>query len=91
MKTLKKILSVILSAIVCLLNPCYVFADNFVQNGDNIIVIEENIPFEKAIILGDYDYFVAQHSDNYLAWASTYQNHWEEYESQGSTYGIIRP
>lgn len=53
MKTLKKILSVILSAIVCLLNPCYVFADNFVQNGDNIIVIEENIPFEKAIILND--------------------------------------
>lgn len=38
---------------------------------------------------GYYDYRVAQHSDNYLAWTSSDINHWEQYAGY-STYGIIR-
>lgn len=37
---------------------------------------------------GYYDYFVAQHSGNYLAWTSTEENDWEV--QSGCTYGIIR-
>lgn len=39
---------------------------------------------------GYYDYFVAQHSGNYLAWTSTGSNDWELQESEGNSYGIIR-
>lgn len=35
---------------------------------------------------GYYDYLIAQHSDNYIAWASTSVNNWENQ----SRYGIIR-
>ena len=38
---------------------------------------------------GYYDYRVAQHSDNYLAWTSSDINNWEQYAGY-STYGIIR-
>lgn len=40
---------------------------------------------------GYYDYFVAQHSANYRLWTSASDNHWEEKEAEGYTYGIIRP
>lgn len=40
---------------------------------------------------GYYDYLVAQHSDNYLDWASHDGNRWEEQENDGATYGIIYP
>lgn len=40
---------------------------------------------------GYYDYFVAQHTRNYLAWTSTSENGWEFEEGYGSTYGIIIP
>ena len=40
---------------------------------------------------GYYDYFVAQHSDDYLAWTSTDENGWENQESEGNRYGRIRP
>ena len=40
---------------------------------------------------GYYDYFVAQHSDDYLAWTSTDVNGWENQESEGNRYGRIRP
>lgn len=40
---------------------------------------------------GYYDYLVAQHSDNYLDWASHESNHWEEKGDEGATYGIIYP
>lgn len=38
---------------------------------------------------GYYDYRVAQHSDNYLAWTSSDTNGWEQVAGY-STYGIIR-
>lgn len=39
---------------------------------------------------GYYDYFVAQHSGNYLAWTSSDTNGWENDEAEGDKYGIIR-
>lgn len=39
---------------------------------------------------GYYDYLVAQHSSNYLLWTSAGDNHWEEKEAEGYTYGIVR-
>ena len=32
---------------------------------------------------GYYDYFVAQHSGNYLAWTSSDTNGWENDEAEG--------
>ena len=37
-----------------------------------------------------YDYKIAQHSKNYLAWVSSSTCGWEELEDQDYTYGIIR-
>lgn len=36
------------------------------------------------------DYKIAQHSDNYNAWASEEVNHWDEYEAKGARYGRVR-
>lgn len=36
------------------------------------------------------DYKIAQHSDNYNAWASEEVNHWDEYEAKGVRYGRVR-
>ena len=36
------------------------------------------------------DYKIAQHSDNYNAWASEEVNHWDEQEGDGARYGRVR-
>lgn len=37
-----------------------------------------------------YDYEVAQHTSDYVAWASEDANHWETLEDEGYKYGIVR-
>jgi len=39
---------------------------------------------------GYYDYLVAQHTSDYLAWATDDTNSWETYDGN-STYAVIRP
>ncbi|MEG0576879.1 MAG: hypothetical protein RR500_03395 [Bacilli bacterium] len=39
---------------------------------------------------GYYDYRVAQHTTNYVAWTSSSTNNWEHIGSQGGTYGRVR-
>ena len=39
---------------------------------------------------GYYDYKVAQHTSDYLAWASSSTNNWDNAGSQGSAYGRVR-
>lgn len=43
-------------------------------------------------LTGDYyDYLVSQHSDDYIAWASSSINHWDTYDGGGNQYAVIRP
>lgn len=37
-----------------------------------------------------YDYMVAQHTNNYIAWVSTSQSGWENIEDEAGTYARIR-
>ena len=39
---------------------------------------------------GYYDYKVAQHTSDYLAWASSSTNNWENQGANGATYGRVR-
>lgn len=39
---------------------------------------------------GYYDYRVAQHTTNYVAWTSSSTNNWEKIGWQGGTYGRVR-
>ena len=40
---------------------------------------------------GYYDYLVAQHTADYIAWTSSEINGWDNYAGGGNTYGVIRP
>lgn len=37
-----------------------------------------------------FDYKVAQHSSDYLRWASSPDNRWDKLEDEGYTYGVVR-
>ena len=39
---------------------------------------------------GYYDYKVAQHTSDYLAWTSSSTNNWENQGANGGTYGRVR-
>lgn len=44
----------------------------------------------KRKIASGYDYNVAQHTSNYIAWASSSINGWDKIGAAGGYYGIIR-
>lgn len=81
-------------------NKHFSFSAN-VHKGDFILLDDESdgswnhagfvLEADSYLTNGYYDYFVAQHSANYHLWTSTPDNHWEEKEAEGYTYGIIRP
>lgn len=73
----------------------------YIRKGDFILLDDDSdgswdhmgfvLESDSYLTNGYYDYFVAQHSSNYHLWTSVSDNHWEEYEARGSTYGMIRP
>lgn len=72
-----------------------IYAGNFIAldkdgNGDwdhiGFVTYEDNYVGS----YGYFDYRVAQHTDNYHAWASSYKNKWETYEALGARYARVR-
>lgn len=80
--------------------PSHYFFTSNLQKGDFILLDMDSdgdwnhvgfvISVDDYLTNGYYDYFVAQHSANYLEWASTSSNNWDLAESEGNSYGVIR-
>ena len=60
----------------------------FVTNVD--FMYEDGYHYQENETRKYLDYKIAQHSDNYNAWASEEVNHWDEQEGDGARYGRVR-